>query len=217
MSYGLWIGVVVPVIAAGEALHFKLKEQSEKSWYILPKCLATWMIVCTAALGIFQNGNVNHSRWILYAMCFFIVADGLLELRFFWGMAVFAAGHAWLIGWFFVQGYFQALSIPVWILGMAGTLVLFRKELEEGKKDPRIYLMILYPAVLLIMASVALLLPFAAGAKYSWAAFGAVLFSISDMMVGKGFFHKLSNKMDYLALAMYYSGIFCLAMMTWVV
>lgn len=76
--------------------------------------------------------------------------------------------------------------------------------------------MILYPAVLMAMTAVAVTLPFIAGAEYTWAAVGAVLFSVSDMMVGKNFFGKLPKKLDYCALSLYYAGIFCLSMMTWV-
>lgn len=163
MFYGLWMAVVIPVIVAGGAMHFKMKEESGKMWNILPKCLATWMMVCTAAVGMFQFGNHNSSGWILAAMILFMIADGCLEVQFFLGMAVFAAGHLALIIWFVLQGHFTAVSIPVWMLCMAGTMFLFRKELSKGKENPLFYLMILYPAVLMAMTAVAVVLPFVAG------------------------------------------------------
>lgn len=215
MPYGLWMAAVLPVIAAGGTLHFKMKEQTDKRWNILPKCLATWMMVCTSAVGIYQNGSRHAAACILISMILFLLADALLEIRFFWGMIVFAAGHFLLIGWFIVQGNFHPASLPIWLFLLAGTLVLFRKELKGGKENPLLYLMILYPAVLLAMTAMALTLPFTADERYTWAAVGAVLFAVSDMMVGKGFFKKLPPKLDFFALAMYYCGIFCLSMMTW--
>lgn len=217
MPYELWMAAAIPVIVAGGTLHFKMKEQSDKRWNILPKCLSTWMIVCTAALGVYLNGNEQSSVWILYATCFFFFADAFLEIHFFLGMIVFAIGHFLLIGWLIVQGHITIAVLPVWLTGMMITLILFRKEISEGKKNPKIYLMILYPSVLMAMMAMAVTLPFIAGWKYGWAAVGALLFSISDMMVGKGFFKKLPKKLDYWALALYYCGIFCLSMMTWAI
>ncbi|MBS6195007.1 MAG: hypothetical protein KH828_05450 [Clostridiales bacterium] len=215
MSYGLWMAAVLPVIVAGGTMHFKMKEQSDKRWNILPKCLATWMMVCTAAVGVFQFGSDPSGKWILAAMVLFLIADGCLELHFFLGMGVFAAGHLALIIWLALQGHFTLAAIPVWCVCMAGTLILFRRELSRGKEDPRFYLMILYPAVLMAMTAVAVTLPFVAGQEYLWAAVGAFLFSVSDMMVGKSFFGKLPAKLHYWALALYYCGIFCLSMVTW--
>lgn len=215
MSCVLWMAVVIPVIVAGYMIHMKMKEQPDKRWNILPKCLATWMMVCTAALGIIQFGNERSSLWILAAMILFLIADACLELQFFLGMGVFAAGHLALIIWLILQGHFTVASIPVWIVGMAVTLWLFRGEFSRGKENPKIYLMILYPAVLMGMTAVAVTLPFTAERAYGWAAVGAFLFAVSDMMVGKNFFGKLPKQLDYLALALYYCGIFCLSMMTW--
>lgn len=215
MPYILWILITAPVIASGTALHNKMKEQSDKRWVILPKCLATWMMVCTALLGTFQFGTGKSSGWILAAMVLFLIADGLLELRFFPGMAMFAAGHLALIIWFILQRHFTVISVPVWITGMAVVLWLFRKELSGAKEEPKLYLMILYAAVLIGMTAIAVTLPFTAGKTYGWAAAGAVMFSMSDMMVGKNFFKRLPKKLDHWGLRLYYAGIFCLSMMTW--
>lgn len=134
MPYGLWMVVVLPVIAAGGIMHFKMKEQSDKKWNILPKCLATWMMVCTAALGVFQFGTSDSAGWILAAMVLFLIADACLEIHFFLGMGVFAAGHVALIVWFCMQGYFTMVSVPVWGICMAVTLVLFRRSFPKERR-----------------------------------------------------------------------------------
>ena len=76
--------------------------------------------------------------------------------------------------------------------------------------------MILYPAVLMGMTAVAVMLPAKLGPDYLRAGIGALLFAVSDLMVGKGFFHKLSKLMSVLALSLYYAGIFCISLITWI-
>lgn len=217
MKWMLWIVTALPVIAAGAVLHFKLQEWIGGRWNIIPKCLATWMIFCTALAGVLQRENPADAGLIAAALGFFLVADALLELQFFAGMAVFALGHLLLIGWFVGQKQYTPASLLVWALLMVLMLRIFRKELSGGKEQPALYLMLLYPAVLMAMASLAVALPFTAGIRYTWMAVGAVLFTASDMFVGKGFFEKLPKRLDHLAIAMYYSGIFCLALGVWAV
>ena len=217
LNYMVWMVLAVPVIVTGMILHFKLKEWGRQKWNILPKCLSTWMVVCTGIMGIWTAGDRQgmHKTWILAALVLFLLADGFLEVQFFLGMGVFAAGHLILIVWFLEKGNYSGLSFVLWIVFLGLALLLFRRELEQGKQNPKLYIMILYLAVLMGMAAIAVMLPWQLDSTYSWAAAGAVLFSVSDMMVGKSFFHKLSKPADYLALSLYYTGIFCFSMMTW--
>lgn len=213
----IWAVFTIPVILTGMILHFKLKEWGKKEWNILPKCLSTWAVVCTGMLGIWHTGDAKGmgKLWIAAALVLFFLADGFLELKFFWGMAVFAAGHLALLYWFFSKGAFCMPGVVLWFILLCGCVFLFRSELRQGKENPALYAMILYPAVLMAMTSAAVLLPWQLGKEYLWAAVGAVLFSISDMMVGKSFFQKLSKPVDYLALSLYYGGISCFAAVTW--
>lgn len=215
MEYILWMAVVLPVIFCGGVLHYKLKERKNDLWNLIPKCLSTWMMVCTAMIGVVKFHHRENDIWILIAMIFFIVADALLEIQFFVGMGVFAAGHLSLIVWFLQQGYFTLAYLLVWILGMLVIIFVFRKELSKGKEDPRLYLMLLYPAVLMAMMAMAVCLPFTAGPRYWWIGAGSVMFVISDMMVGKNFFGNLPEKAGFWALLLYYIGILGIAMMTW--
>ncbi|MGN0321702.1 MAG: lysoplasmalogenase family protein [Oliverpabstia sp.] len=215
MLHSLWIASAVPVIAAGCTLHCKMKDQDEKKWSILPKCIATWMVVCTAAIGIMQQGNISYSVWILYAMICFLLADGLLVVHFLAGMGVFAVGHILLLVWLIMQGHWNVWYLLVWLLGMILVLLIFRDERKHIHENPMILLMILYAGVLMAMVTLALMLPIGRGSQYIGVAIGATLFAGSDMMVGKGFFHKLSKKTDFFCLALYYSGIFFLSMGTW--
>lgn len=218
MGYVIWGLLALPVIGAGMFLHFKLQEWEKGKWNILPKCLSTWMIFCTGILGIWLRGDSQglDKKWILAALFLFLLADGFLEIQFFLGMAVFGVGHFILIGWFLTRGAYTPVSFLWWVLFMGAALYLFRRELEGGRENPKLYAMILYPAVLMGMTAVAVMLPWKLGMEYLTAAAGAVLFAVSDLMVGKGFFHKLSKPLRITALGLYYVGIFCISLITWI-
>ena len=186
----LWTLFAVPVIGTGILLHRKLQDWEKKDWNILPKCLSTWMVVFTGVWGLCQTEDMHTmgKQWILSALLLFLLADALLEVKFFWGMGAFAAGHIFLIGW---------------------------EEVKGARENPKQYAMLLYPAVLMGMTVLALSLPFRLGKEYGWIALGAGLFAVSDMMVGKSFFHEQTKGIHYLALGLYYSGIYCFALMMW--
>lgn len=211
MERWFWMMTAIPVMISGTVLHFRLKGRLN----ILPKCLATWMAVCTALEGMLRHPDQSGSIWMVLAMVLFLLSDALLELQFFAGMAGFAAGHLMLLVWLAGLGTFQGVNLILWAALMAGALWVFRRELTGGRKHPGICLMLLYPAVLMGMISMAVTLPFRNGPGFLWGAAGAVLFGVSDMMVGKSYFRKLPLSMDYLALGLYYCGIYCLAMTTW--
>ena len=233
MDKFLWLCFIVPVIAAGMVLHFKMKGQvkaagydqhsgsvtlGQQMWYIIPKCLSTWMAVFTAAAGLWQQktDTYEHAWWILAALILFMAADAFLEIKFYIGMAVFAAGHIILIAWIFSFGYFNiAGTLIIWCLLIAAALVLFKKELVQFKEHPIQYLMMLYPAVLAAIIAAAVLMPQAMGTDFMPLAIGMILFGISDMLVGKNFFSPLGKGMNYVILILYYSGIECIALMTW--
>ena len=237
----IWILMAVPMMAAGVVTYFWVKKRQKDNFHILPKCMTTWIVVCTAAAGLWSGAEAFE---MLAAMILFLAADALLEVKFYWGMVAFGAGHLILLAWLVSQGPLHPASIVIWAVCMAGTLILFRGEIRENRENPVIYGMFLYPALLLVMVSVAVMLPVQAGKQYTLAAVGAVLFGISDMMVGKGFFIsrgkmespseiselscnagkgqcrenwmlKYYGQLSYAALSLYYAGIFCLALMTW--
>lgn len=232
MDKFLWLCFIVPVMTAGMMLHLRMKNQvkgagydqrggsvslRQQLWYIIPKCMSTWMAVFTAAAGLQQQKADAYANawWILAALILFMIADAFLEIKFYIGMAVFAAGHLVLIGWILSFGYFNAASIWIWCALMAAALALFKKELVQFKEHPVQYLMMLYPAVLAAIIAVAALMPLAMGTDFVPLAIGMILFGISDMFVGKNFFSPLGKAMNYVILILYYAGIECIALMTW--
>ncbi|MFR4455943.1 MAG: lysoplasmalogenase family protein [Blautia hansenii] len=120
-----------------------------------------------------------------------------------------------MIGWILSKSRFYLAEIILWLILMGICLFLFREEVKGARENPKQYAMLLYPAVLMGMTVLALSLPFRLGKEYGWIALGAGLFAVSDMMVGKSFFHEQTKGIHYLALGLYYSGIYCFALMMW--
>ena len=215
MEMWLWLCMAVPVMIVGEIFHFKCKLLKLGKWNIPAKCTATWMAVWTAVTGYAGSGRPAFFLLVIGALVLFLAADALLEIHFYSGMAAFGAGHVLLLIWLFGETGFHWGMIPVWAVLMVFVVGLFRGELREGKERPAMYLMLLYPAVLMAMVTAAVWLPAVGGASYLTAAAGAVLFAASDMMVGKQFFRPLPKAVNVLALTMYYAGILCLALVCW--
>lgn len=206
--------IVIPVILAGGAMHWKNSKSNEVFWRLLPKCLATWMVVCTAAVGVFYYGNNKSSILILIASFLFMIADALLEIRFMAGVGCFAVGHFFLIVWMIGQSQFHMGIFILFCVGVLASIFLFRKEL---KQELKIYLLIGYTLILSSMMALAVFLPITQGKLFLLAGIGGVGFWISDMFVGKSVFGKLTPVQDLGALYLYYFSILCFAVTIWTI
>ena len=98
---------------------------------------------------------------------------------------------------------------------IAAALVLFKKELVQFKEHPIQYLMMLYPAVLAAIIAAAVLMPQAMGTDFMPLAIGMILLVFQICLSAKISFHQLGKGMNYVILILYYSGIECIALMTW--
>lgn len=116
MKLWLWCVICIPVMLGCMSMHFKLKEWDKKPWNIVPKCLCTWMVVCTGILGIRFAGNQQGMEkiWLLMVLIFFLFADALLEVQFLIGMAVFGIGHGVLIFWFLKRAAVNWKTVALW-------------------------------------------------------------------------------------------------------
>ena len=213
-----WLLFAVPEMAAGTGTYFLLKYRLDSKWKILAKCMVTWMAVCTAAAGvILQNANPFGSL-IFWAMVLFLAADGLLEIRFPAGATVFALGHGLLIVWYFPQGGLHPMTAAVFVVLCLAAILLFRRECRKlwgEKKYPYLIGMLFYLAFLMLMVSMAVLLPASVGAKGFLPAAGAFAFAVSDMMIGKNVLVGLSRRKNDFALCLYYAAVLAISLMTW--
>lgn len=210
--------MVLPEMAAGTGAYFLMKYRMNSRWKILAKCMVTWMAVCTAAAGIMQHQESPFRSLIFWAMLLFMTADGLLEVHFPAGAAMFGLGHVFLILWYFEKGGFQVRTAEVFAVLFLAASFLFRKE-KRRLLDKNRYLHIsglyLYLVFLMAMVSMAVMLPVSVGNEGMLPGIGASAFAVSDMMVGKNALSGLSRRMNDLALILYYLAVFCIALVTW--
>lgn len=213
-----WILMILPVMAVGTGLYFLIKERLDSRWKIAAKCMVTWMAVCTAAVGVIQQQEHPWKSLIFWAVLLFMAADGLLEVVFPAGAAVFAVGHILLITWYIQNGGFHPEAMLLFAVLCLGAVFLFRKEekmLLEQKKYLQIAGLYLYLAFLMTMVSMAAFLPASSGREGILPAVGAFAFAASDMMVGKNVLTGLSRRKNEFALCLYYAAVLCIALTAW--
>lgn len=213
-----WTVMMLPGMAAGTGAYFLMKYRMESRWKILAKCMVTWMAVCTAAAGVLQRGENPFLSLIFWAMVLFMTADGLLEVYFPAGAAVFGLGHVFLILWYFEKGGFRFETAEIFAVLFLGVSALFRKEkrdLLDRKKYLQVIGLYLYLVFLMAMVSMAVLLPVPLGKEGILPAAGASAFAVSDMMVGKNALTGLPRRVNDFALILYYAAVTCIALVTW--
>ena len=218
MSRWQWLLLALPEMAAGTGTYFLLKYRLDSKWKILAKCMVTWMAVCTAAAGVIFQDASPFGNLIFWAMVLFLLADGLLEVCFPAGAAVFALGHVLLIVWYFLQGVVHPMTAVVFVVLCLASILLFREECRKLWSEKKyLYLtgLLCYLAFLMAMVSMAVSLPAAAGRREILPAAGALAFAVSDMMVGKNVLAGLSRKKNDFALCLYYAAVLAIALVTW--
>ena len=97
-------------------------------------------------------------------------------------------------------------------------MVLFRKECRKLWTERNyLYLagMLLYLAFLMLMVSMAVLLPTVMETKGLLPGIGALAFAGSDMMVGKNVLVGLPRRKNDFALCLYYAAVLMIAFVTW--
>ena len=210
MDLNVWLFLSLPILALLYALFYRIKGHLR----LIPKCGATIVCAATAFAGLTSHGTNPLHSLLFWGIVACALGDALLELHFVSGICAFGLGHVLLIAWMMsISGGISWISVLIWLLAYLGALVMFREDLRsvQGSKAP----FLLYPIVLMAMASIAALLPWRIGTQATTIALGGILFTVSDIMVAKGVFGKLSPAMDKLALALYYLAVYALALSTW--
>ena len=180
----------------------RLKRGADLRLQIAAKCAATAMAALVALLGCLKNGAAAH--WVLLAgLVACAVADGVLCVRFIPGGAIFALGHLMYMASFCMMrlpGLPSALLFLA-LLGLAAAaLARFRARL--GRSFP---LVLAYAAVLSLMVAMA-------SAQAPLYFIGAILFAISDGLLGFLIMNRGNVALDYVSLGTYYLGQFLLGL-----
>lgn len=129
-------------------------------------------------------------------------ADVLLEIKFLWGTACFAAGHLFYIASFIIR---KAPVLPSLLLFFALVLFIFfvvRRFGHQAETDIRPYFA--YALVISLMVSSALAQPFPVF-------LGALLFMVSDGIIARRLLFPDKNPWDRACILLYYAAQFILA------
>ena len=166
------------------------------------KCGATAMAALIALAGCLKSGIPAH--WaILAGLVVCTAADGVLCVRFIAGGALFVLGHI------LYMVAFCLMHAPDWRCGavflcLAGlsAAALTRVRAMLGR---RYALVLAYAMILCLMVALA-------SVQAPLFLAGAVLFAISDVLLGCLSITRWKTQVDYLSLALYYLGQFTLGL-----
>ena len=212
MKMGQWLIGVLPVMAVCCWIYIWMRENGQRKRGLPAKCGVTWLVVCTAVIGLTSGGIYPLRSLIFWALLLFLAADALLELYFAAGLLAFGGGHLMLMLWLFGQETPAAASLVIWLVIVGLVAMGFWPEMASCRREKKKLLVFLYPAAVAAMVSAAVVLPANHGMHYLPAAVGAVLFAVSDYILGKRHFRGISVRLDRAALVLYYLGILMIAL-----
>ena len=162
------------------------------------KCGATAMAALVALLGCLKSGTPAH--WAMLAgLVICTVADGVLCVRFIEGGAIFILGHI------LYMAAFCLMHRPDWRCAVlflclaalsAAAITRFRALLGQ-----RFIPVLAYAGILCLMVALA-------SVQASLYLAGAVLFAVSDVLLGCLSIARRKTLTDYISLACYYLGQF---------
>ncbi len=180
----------------------RIKHSHGMGLQIAVKCAATAMAVWVGLLGCAKSGTGAH--WVLLAgLAACAVADGVICVHFVAGGAIFALGHIlYMVAFCLMRGPdWRSAAIFLCLMWLAaGGFMHFRARL--GKAAP---LGFAYAAVLSLMVALS------AVQKPLFFA-GALLFAVSDGLLGVLLMNRGHAGLDYSSLAAYYLGQFLLGL-----
>lgn len=209
----IWTVVCVPLMALGTVLYFAFQYHGQKALSLFWKSFASGMMVLLCGAGLVFDGKSPLNSLLFWGLVACCVADCVLELHFVSGMGAFGAAHVLFILHILSAAPPVWYSILVWIALYGITAFLYRKIIPTLGKNLIPFL--LYPAILMAMAAMAVALPFTAGISWWSTALGALVFAISDLLVAKGVLVGNSRACQHFTLALYDLALLGLALGAW--
>ena len=213
MSLYLSLLSIILMLILISAYFIQSEHYKKKTRAIIAKALCTLIPVSLCLYGVTKT-DTGGTKWFLFVgLCICLVADVTIEIDFFSGMLVFMFAHFCFIDYFLSLAPPKWYSLLVFVLLYVCAVAGFMKFLPALGKRAAAFL--LYPAILITMFSLAVLLPFSLNNIGTvFIAVGAGLFAISDMILGLNTLGKFSGIKARFVIYLYYSGIFLLSAST---
>ncbi|MGN0479683.1 MAG: lysoplasmalogenase [Hominenteromicrobium sp.] len=211
MAYFIWIwlGLSLPVLLMFFYIYIRTREQGRLLWRSAAKCGATFTTVMTAVLGTVLYDRPPESWILVAALALCCIADFVIECSFAGGIVSFALAHIAFIVYSLTAAEPVWYSVPIAVGLYGAAAFLFRHDL---KRLGKLFVpMLVYPAVLAVMAATAVVLPFTASPRYLVFALGAAAFCVSDMFVAKDAISGITGPQRDFALLLYYGAVYAMA------
>lgn len=209
LDMGFAVGAAVGMFGIFMPLYLKVKKDKETALSLTFKGLCTLIAVLLCFAGALRSGTA-FSWWMTAGLFVCMAADIAIGIQFIAGVFVFLIGHLCYITAFLSLAPYSSWSLLVFAAVLALAFGLFRKTLDKAG-NAKIPLCV-YAAVISAMLSIAVLLPVTLGRNGLIPAAGAVLFVLSDMLLARNMYIRMTRLSDAFCLTCYYAGQYLLAL-----
>ena len=198
----VWIAFAVMCFLYLAFQRIKKLDGHSRTTEIALKCGATAMAALVALLGCLKSGNPAH--WVILAgLIVCTIADGVLCVHFIEGGAIFVLGHVLYMVAFCLmrRPNWQCAIVFLCLMGLSIAALTHVRAMLGNK-----YVLILaYAMILCLMVSLASI-------QEPLFFVGAVLFAVSDILLGCLSITRWKTQMDYFSLGLYYLGQFLIGL-----
>jgi Predicted membrane protein len=210
VSIYLWL-ISIVLMGVFTRLYLKRRESYHDDFRAL-----TWKASCTSipvllCLYALQKTDAPATSWLLFTgLLLCMAADVLIGIRFSSGTLVFLAAHCCLIAYYLTLAPFSGISVLLFLVVLAGAAAAFGRYLKKPFRQRGLFAA--YAAVLVLMLSIAAVLPFVLKTPGATCiAVGAVLFFVSDSLLAANTFGTPNRFRDRLLMYFYYPAVYLLA------
>jgi uncharacterized membrane protein YhhN len=164
----------------------------------------SWFYILLAiALFFCALGDIGMETKFLAGVLFFLIAHLFFTTNFLW--------HSYLLGFSLIPLLTFVISYIIMILVII--LAIRFLDSSEPRLGPLKVPLIVYVLILSLTLSTSLMLWFITGNSLGFVPFiGAIIFVISDLLIGVKLFHRHFNKAEFTIFSTYYIAIFLLTL-----
>jgi len=192
-------------------MYFKQWDFNKKSVRTISfKAICTFIPVLLC-LDAFISKGMDTSRVLVFAgVLICMLGDVLIEIHFVAGTIAFFCAHLCFIAYFLRLAPFNSSSLIVFVVIYVITVSGFWKYVSKLGKQLPVFLA--YPAILIAMFSIAVILPFTLKSVGSLCiAVGAGMFVASDLLLASNTLATSSKIRDRMVLYLYFPAVYLLA------
>lgn len=202
--------IITLFLMAALSVVYMIGRERNKKKVLVFKALATLVADFMALWAALHSGSAL-AWWFAAGIFFYACADVALEIKFLYGMFLFALGHISLIVGLLTVQKVTLLTVTVFLVFIGAAAWLFRRYLPKMRRLLPVSLF--YVTLLCLMSSLTVTM---AAERLSAAtaarAIGSICFVISDGITGWNYLRrKRTQSSSVLLLSLYYLALYLLA------